>query len=1127
MYKQRQRFNHFALAILILFLGINAVRAQQATAPRTLSYQGVLKTTGPTTGTAGNILAGNRLLTVTLYSDANGIQKLWQQAMNIPVDSTGVFNTLLGSDGNPLPDAQTMDRPIWLGLSVDGGSELRPLSQITASAYAINVADNSVTSAKLADGAVTMTKLADSSITASKMAVNYVSSISVNGQPIANAGNGSGTNINIVTGDGVSAIWVPTSNSLMLSSTGGGTLGGKTMFNPNPCGTNTDGFINSNTVSGGCDNHAIAPGSGFATIAGGETNTVRGNFSSIGGGDNNFIDTLTDVSFLGSGLTNMIGTYGGSVLVGDTLVLGGDVLGGGVYNTIKTSLSSIVGGGSNIIDSFAIYSFIGGGESNEITGNSSGFSAIAGGSDHLSVNSNNFIGAGSNNTVTGGKAGIVAGGGNVDSAATSMVGAGQNNVVKPSAGSSFIAAGTNNWVNKSGAFVGTGLSDTVNAYEGVAVGGQYAKIDTNAYYSFIGAGQYNYIGVASQAAVLGGGEYNSISSSAEAAVIVGGNSDTISRSATSSVIGGGAFNYIHAPWTTISGGDTNVVDTLANYSVLSGGRGNHIGQKDSFSFLGGGNNNLIDNQFHHAALVGGEQNAVLSTWSVLGGGLNDTNRSDYGVLAGGAGNLLASARQCEAILGGRGNQIEAEYSSIVGGDSNRIGATSGQGESDFGNIGGGYGNQILNNSYSNIGGGDSNLIFQPSPAPDQDYFATIGGGFRNSTQSRWTTISGGDTNTITTKGNYSVISGGHANLISDSLSTIAGGDSNSVLSPWGFVGGGKQNIAGQFDEDSLTVVVGGKSNVAEEESSAIVGGKGNQSLGTFGFIGGGEKNLIDNENTLFTQYGAIAGGFDNVERSKYNSIIGGDSNLIEDGANYSVVGGGLNDTILTNSANAVIGGGQQNTILANSDHSTIPGGDSLFANGYAQTVVGFHNATSSAVSKATARAGGTIDNPLFIVGNGTITAPRNAFQVSYDGHSTVFDVNGGAGAKAAETIRPSIIGSTYGDNTIVAWGDIQAGPAPGPGVLANANADFGVTSVTHPANGRYDVTLNITDAAGAPKTLGFASITVTVEDGAPSSSNCVFATCTQIGAGNTFTIHLHDTSCGNPNAPFMFKVCGR
>jgi hypothetical protein len=118
-----------------------------------------------------------------------------------------------------------------------------------------------------------------------------------------------------------------------------------------------------------------------------------------------------------------------------------------------------------------------------------------------------------------------------------------------------------------------------------------------------------------------------------------------------------------------------------------------------------------------------------------------------------------------------------------------------------------------------------------------------------------------------------------------------------------------------------------------------------------------------------------------------------------------------------------------------------------------------------------------------------------------------------------------MVGSTFEDNAIVAWADVPAGTV---GLPVVPTSDFGVFNITHPANGQYNVILHVAKPDGTAYSLVGGSVTVTVEDGNPSSaSNCVFATSTAIGPGNTFTIHLHDTSCGTPNVAFMFKVVGR
>ena len=170
------------------------------TSPRTLSYQGVISTTD------GNKIAGEHLLTITIYADDQGKAKLWQSTMNSLLDNSGIFNCTLGTPDNPLPDAKTMDRPVWLGVSIDNNLELRPLTQMTASAYALNVADNAITTSKLADGAVT----------ANKLSLDYVGGMLINGQPVATHGE----NINFQGGDGVDLTYDPINHTALIHNSG-------------------------------------------------------------------------------------------------------------------------------------------------------------------------------------------------------------------------------------------------------------------------------------------------------------------------------------------------------------------------------------------------------------------------------------------------------------------------------------------------------------------------------------------------------------------------------------------------------------------------------------------------------------------------------------------------------------------------------------------------------------------------------------------------------------------------------------------------------------------------------------------------------------------------------------------
>ena len=146
--------------------------AQTPDIPRLISYQGLL------TSTNGQpVPDGTHLLTIRFYSDAQGeASALWQDNFTV-VTTNGVFSILLGSQA-PLPEASVMAQPMWIGVSVDS-TELRPLSQLTSSPYAMNVANGAITT--------------------EKMGTDYVGSISVNGAKVS----GKGSNVNLVAGDGL------------------------------------------------------------------------------------------------------------------------------------------------------------------------------------------------------------------------------------------------------------------------------------------------------------------------------------------------------------------------------------------------------------------------------------------------------------------------------------------------------------------------------------------------------------------------------------------------------------------------------------------------------------------------------------------------------------------------------------------------------------------------------------------------------------------------------------------------------------------------------------------------------------------------------------------------------------
>ncbi|MGH2639576.1 MAG: hypothetical protein ACRDF4_09905 [Rhabdochlamydiaceae bacterium] len=93
------------LIFAFLFIALRA-RAQQASQddiPHTISYQGMLSHDGiPFNGT--------QEITVSIYSDAAGTNRIWTQTFEANV-ANGVFNLSIGSSSDPLPPSPQMDRP--------------------------------------------------------------------------------------------------------------------------------------------------------------------------------------------------------------------------------------------------------------------------------------------------------------------------------------------------------------------------------------------------------------------------------------------------------------------------------------------------------------------------------------------------------------------------------------------------------------------------------------------------------------------------------------------------------------------------------------------------------------------------------------------------------------------------------------------------------------------------------------------------------------------------------------------------------------------------------------------------------------------------------------------------------
>ena len=121
-----QRFKHLLpLALLGAFLTVPAL----AQVPRQISYQGVL-----VDGTGNPVTDGPHVVTLKLYDAANAT--LYTETQNVST-IRGLFNMMIGSV-TPIPASINFTAPYSLGISVDGGAELVPRTQLASTPYALN-----------------------------------------------------------------------------------------------------------------------------------------------------------------------------------------------------------------------------------------------------------------------------------------------------------------------------------------------------------------------------------------------------------------------------------------------------------------------------------------------------------------------------------------------------------------------------------------------------------------------------------------------------------------------------------------------------------------------------------------------------------------------------------------------------------------------------------------------------------------------------------------------------------------------------------------------------------------------------------------------------------------------------
>src|SRR5258706_2759682 len=254
----------------------------------------------------------------------------------------------------------------------------------------------------------------------------------------------------------------------------------------------------------------------------------------------------------------------------------------------------------------------GGGHSLNRNRVSDDYSTIAGGQGNAAGNTNGtyadashaFVGGGFNNASIGKYAAIAGGQNNIAAGLGASVGGGRNN------------AATNIY-----AAIGGGQSNSV-----------FGSL------SAVGGGLGNLAG--SEAATIGGGRWNFISRSPDIPPV----GCTISGGSSNQIFSGNAIDGLSS-YSTISGGENNIVRGESDHGVVGGGGGNSIGSWSSYCAIGGGSLNNIAGQ--------GSGNNFYDT--IGGGHLNQISPSTPGGVMG------------ATVSGGLENAASGYASTIPGG----------------------------------------------------------------------------------------------------------------------------------------------------------------------------------------------------------------------------------------------------------------------------------------------------------------------------------------------------------------------------------------------------------------------------------------------------------------------------
>jgi len=347
----------------------------------------------------------------------------------------------------------------------------------------------------------------------------------------------------------------------------------------------------------------------------------------------------------------------------------------------------------------------------------------------------------------------------------------------------------------------------------------------------------------------------------------------------------------------------------------------------------------------------GALQAQATTSTTAGGNARGANAVDWQTLRDGATKVASGTSS--VLCGGQYNQASGVQSVTVGGNSvvsSGSQAFSGGGSNNTNSaqlafLGGGYFNTISSNGqFGVLSGGYSNTL--------AGFYNVIGGGFTNSgTSGSAVTTQSGTMNATTAV----TLSGSNASIKVGQL--ITGTSIQSFPATYVAAISGTSLTLSQAASGSSTSTLS-----FFTPHGIVVGGGNNQATGSYSFIGGGgDAGTAANRNVASGDWSFVGGGIKNVA-SGIASFVGG--------------GGTDGSTIAGNTASqtgsAVLGGYLNN---ATGTYSTVSGGYTNTASGSSAIVVGGRFGTSRGINGMTVMPASA--NPI----SGTLGVQQSAILV--------------------------------------------------------------------------------------------------------------------------------------------------